>query len=133
MLICSKVLISHYKVKLYCRGVHKVFITATFLILCRQRYTDPQNQKVVRTLIMETKGQDCTISATQVQGIIVCIIRTTVALLQLFPYPSDAARTFFQSRLQQQSLKAKGKYSDKVAYQRRRNRLLKVHLRNLSF
>lgn len=64
---------------------HGTLLTITFCY-CRRRYTDPENQKVVKTLITETKGQDCTISTTHDQGISKCmwiIIYTTIVHILL--------------------------------------------------
>ena len=81
-------------------------------------------------LVIEAKGQDCTVSTTQVQGQIVLFFTgdAYILLMCCVLLLSDAARTFFQSKMQQETLKSKGKYSEKGAYQRRRNRLLKVYL-----
>ena len=41
---------------------------------------------------------------------------------------TDAARRFFQTKVEEDSLKTKGKYSDKVKRQRKRNRMNRVSL-----
>ena len=40
----------------------------------------------------------------------------------------DAARRFFQTKVEEDSLKRKGKYSDKVKRQRKRNRINRVSI-----
>lgn len=46
--------------------------------------------------------------------------------------PADAVRRFYQSKLQDSSMKEKGKYDDKVRRQRRRNRVVKVFIEQIS-
>ena len=43
----------------------------TYCLLCthRKRYSDPANQAVVKRLVVEAKGMDGSVTATQVQGV----------------------------------------------------------------
>lgn len=65
---------------------HGTLLTITFLLLQKALHRS-RKPKVVKTLITETKGQDCTISTTHVQGIISkctwIIIYTTIVHILL--------------------------------------------------
>ena len=49
-----------------------------------------------------------------------------------FQCPADSVRRFYKSKLEMSSMKEKGKYDDKVRSQRRRNRVVKVCIEQIS-
>ena len=55
-----------------------------------------------------------------------CLILSS--LQPLYYHCVDAARRFFQTKVEEDSLKKKGKYSDKVKRQRKRNRINRVRV-----
>ena len=55
-----------------------------------------------------------------------CLILSS--LQPLYYHYIDAARRFFQTKVEEDSLKKKGKYSDKVKRQHKRNRINRVRV-----
>ncbi len=92
----------------------------------RKRFTDPDNQIVVKSLMRETKAQEPTAALSDVRGKDVpCILKDDKIILVHLCL--DAIRKFFQTKLEEAALKEKGTYDTKVTKQRRRNRIMKVN------
>ena len=104
-----------------------LFVTVQYWwqFTCRKRYTDPINQAVVKKVISETRSLDPTVCAFNVKGK-VCYKEWRCTSIDAIFICLDAIRRFFQSKLEEKSLKDKGAYVAKVQKQRRRNRLVKV-------
>ena len=92
----------------------------------RKIFSDASNLTVVRKLEMEVKGQDEMVTTVQVRGKLDYFVYMWKVLNLFCIEIADAARRFFQSKLEESSLKQKGTYTKKVQSQRRRNRIVKV-------
>ena len=85
---------------------------------------------VVNTIIHETQAQDSTIPIIQIRGMNIQAVVWIYIMQNLCShhYHTDSVRRFFQSKLDESSLKNKGMYEKKVQKQRRRNHVMKVCL-----
>ena len=107
---------------------HAASVELIFFNFARKRFTETENQTVLRKILVETKALDDSIHLSQIKGKHTNVVSQKNALLYLYVYTSTsaAARRFFQSKQEDLNLREKGKYESKVINQRRRNRIHKV-------
>lgn len=96
-----------------------------WIFLFRKRFADPENQAIVRKLQNEMKSHNPAISGVDIRGnfVIAQYYTITTIAMQLI---LDATRRFFQSKLDEKAIKAKGKYPMKVKLTCHRNRINRV-------
>ena len=88
--------------------------------MSRRKYTEKENQTILKRLVEEVRVHDATVTPIQIRGILFN------ALISKYICSTDASRRFFLSKSEDVSLKEKGLYDIKVQRQRRRNRVMKV-------
>ena len=95
--------------------------------LCRKRYVDKHNQDIVDRVVKEVKGVDSAVPTFQIRGqcefFVLCILNFFTMLTEPL---TEAGKRFFHTKLEEESLKSRGKYDEKVIKQRKRNRLTRV-------
>ena len=72
--------------------------------MSRRKYTEKENQAILKRLVEEVRVHDATVTPIQIRGILFN------ALISKYIYSTDASRRFFLSKSEDVSLKEKGLY-----------------------
>ena len=74
-------------------------------------------------MVKEVKGIDSSVPTFQIRGQCSCNLPQSAFSIICF---AEAGKRFFQTKVEEESLKSRGKYDEKVVKQRKRNHLTRV-------
>ena len=91
----------------------------------RKRYLDKHNLGIIGRVVKEVKGIDSPVPTFQNRGQCSCNLSQSPFTRVYFCF-AEAGKHFFQTKVEEESLKSQGKYDEKVVKQRKLNHLTRV-------